>query len=372
MGRIQAIMASALLMVFIFVAANFRTMPEESESASLRRKLLAVSIDEPKDYALPPLALKWCGPSEQNRLNYRSCNKNGKFNKIPFMAGLTNGLKMLLLMVIESYERNECFFVSEENNHLLLREDKSQELSTFIGRYFEPIGLPQNDSWVELAISEDRVQDMSWEEVWIKMDKRRLHGELHNITSLDYYNLESTILKRVMLERMWRLQPQVRDGACQSLESHGLKDDYMAFSVRRGDKDTEGFAFTKPEKYIEAAEKVIKDHFYNVPPKIFVAADDCESLKEFRALRPEWIFESECDRSDGHNGFILSEMKHWTLEQTDEHYRKFFVELIGLAGARFYIGVSYTNVAWWAAYMRSHRWSHIFLDTQTENALNHW
>jgi hypothetical protein len=43
-------------------------------------------------------------------------------------------------------------------------------------------------------------------------------------------------------------------------------------------------------------------------------------------------------------------------------YRKFYVELIGLAGAKFYIGVSYTNVAWWTAYMRTYRWSHQFLD----------
>eukprot|EP00547_Thalassionema_nitzschioides_P007351 CAMPEP_0194210584 /NCGR_PEP_ID=MMETSP0156-20130528/8765_1 /TAXON_ID=33649 /ORGANISM="Thalassionema nitzschioides, Strain L26-B" /LENGTH=344 /DNA_ID=CAMNT_0038937947 /DNA_START=146 /DNA_END=1180 /DNA_ORIENTATION=+ len=344
-------------------------MSKKSESAPLRRKLLA---DEPKSYELPPEALRWCRPSEQNPLNYRSCDKNGKFNKIPFMAGLTNGLKMLLLMVIESYERNECFFVSEEHNHLLIREDKSQQLSTFIGRYFEHIGLSKHDSWVKLAVEEDRVQDMQWEEVWNKMEKRRIHGDLHNITSLSYHNLESTILKKVMLDRMWRLQPHVRDGACQSLESHGLKDEYMAFSVRRGDKGTEGFNFTKPEEYIEAAEQKVIEHFGGVVPKIFVAADDCESLKEFRALRPDWVFESECDQSAGHNGFILAEMKQWTLEETDEHYRKFFVELIGLAGAKFYIGVAYTNVAWWVTYMRLHRWSHLFLDTHTQSALDRW
>jgi len=316
MGRRQTLIASALLLVCIFAAVTFRAMSKEPESASLRRKLLAVSSDEPKTYELPPLAMKWCKPSEQNPLNYRSCDKNGKFNKIPFMAGLTNGLKMLLLMVMESYERGECFFVSEENNHLLKREDKSQELSTFIGRYFEPIGLSKHDSWVQLAIQENRVQDMDWQQVWMKVEDRRLHGELNTIKRLDYYDIESTLLKRVMLERMWHLQPHVRDGACESLESHGLKDEYMAFSVRRGDKDTEGFTFTKPEKYIEAAEQVIIDHFEGKTPKIFVAADDCESVKEFRALRPDWSFESECDRSEGHNGFVLAEMKHWTLEQT--------------------------------------------------------
>lgn len=371
MKHFYAILVSACLLASTVIdAANLRKSVVQQEEEPRRR--LVEEFNEIMNYELPDAAMKWCRPSEQNALNYHSCNEHGKFNVIPFMAGLTNGLKMMLLMVIESYERNECFYITEKNNHLLLREDKSQELSTFIGRYFEPIGLPEDDPWVQKAKDEGRVQAMTWEEVWNTDQKRRIHGIKHNITALDYYNLESTILKRVMLERMWRLQPHVRDASCRSLEQHGLKEDYMAFSVRRGDKDTEGFEFMKPERYIEEAEKVIQEHFYGVPPKIFVAADDCRMLEDFRNLRPNWHFVSECDRSDGHNGFILAEMKHWTLEQTDEHYRKFFVELIGLAGARFYIGVAYTNVAWWAAYMRPHRWSHIFLDTHTRNALDHW
>eukprot|EP00547_Thalassionema_nitzschioides_P007483 CAMPEP_0194202882 /NCGR_PEP_ID=MMETSP0156-20130528/2799_1 /TAXON_ID=33649 /ORGANISM="Thalassionema nitzschioides, Strain L26-B" /LENGTH=397 /DNA_ID=CAMNT_0038928499 /DNA_START=68 /DNA_END=1261 /DNA_ORIENTATION=+ len=393
----RAIIASALLSVFI-IATAVRLVSKAPETVSLRRKLLAepneevqvvtyesittgeipalsggsANTDEIKDYKLPAAALKWCQLSGQNPLHYRSCDENGTFNRIPFGAGLTNGLKMLLLMVIESYERNQCFFVTEANNPMLIREDKTQELSTFIGRYFEPIGLPEDDRWVQKALKENRVQDMTWQEVWNDMEKRRTHGNLHNITALHYHNIESTILKKVMLERLWRLLPPVRDDACRSLESHGLEEEYMAFSVRRGDKDTEGFEFMKPEKYIEAAESVVDEHFDGVMPKIFVAADDCKIMEEFRALRPEWIFESECDQSTGHNGFVLGEMKEWTLKQTDEHYRKFWVELIGLAGSKFYIGVAHTNVAWWAAYMRPHRWSHIFLDTHTENALNNW
>jgi hypothetical protein len=112
-------------------------------------------------------------------------------------------------------------------------------------------------------------------------------------------------------------------------------------------------------------------------PKIFVATDDCSVMKELRELRPDWTFVSECDRSDEHAaGFVLADMRKWTLEQTDEHFHKFFVELLGLAGAKFYIGVAYTNVAWWAAYMRPYRWSHQFLDKATKketmDTLNVW
>merc|ERR1711937_516086 len=137
---------------------------------------------------------------------------------------------------------------------------------------------------------------------------------------------------------MWRLLPQVRESSCTSLEKHGLNEEYLAFSVRRGDKDTEGFDFMSHENYIKSANKVIEDFFDNKVPKIFVATDDCSVMKEFRDLKPEWTFVSECDRSDGHSGFILADMKYWTLEQTDEHFRKFFVEVIGLAGAKYYIG----------------------------------
>jgi len=322
---------------------------------------------------LPEQAAKWCRPTEMNPLPYTNCDHEGTFNSIQFLAGLTNGLKMMLLSVIESFQQNRCFFVLEENNHLLIRDDKSQALDTFLGRYFEPIGLSQDDPLVKRAKADGRVESLKWQQVWDDGKKRRINGLYHNITSLGFVNIESTLLKRVMLERMWRLLPQVRENSCISLEvNHGLSEEYLAFSVRRGDKDTEGFEFTNPENYIEASTKVINDYFDGKVPKIFVATDDCSIMSNFRELKPEWNFVSECDRSDGHSGFILADMKHWTLEQTDEHFRKFFVEVLGLAGAKYYIGVAYTNVAWWAHYMRPHRWSHLFLDTNTENTLNNW
>jgi len=325
------------------------------------------------NWNLPEQAAKWCRPSEMNFLPYNRCDQGGTFNSINFMAGLTNGLKMMLLQVIESFEQNRCFFITEEHNHLLLRTDKSQQLDTFMGRYFEPIGLSQDDPLVKRAKADGRVNESKWQDVWDTSLKRRVHGMYYNITSLGMTNIEGTVLKRVMLERMWRLLPNVREASCTSLEeTHGLSDEYLAFSVRRGDKDTEGFDFVKPEAYITAAEKVVDDFFDRKLPTIFVATDDCDIMKNFRDLRPEWNFVSECDQSKDHKGFILSEMKDWTLEQTDEHFRKFFVEVLGLAGAKYYIGVAYTNVAWWAHYMRPHRWSHLFLDTNTENTLNNW
>lgn len=368
-------LAAAGLLLF---AGAFLFVSDESTSPVLRRSLQAADGSAkvaPKQYKLTEQAQTWCQPSVFPPLNYRSCNPDGVVMQIPFMAGLTNGLKFMLLQVISAYEQDRCFFITENHNHLLLREDKSQELDTFIGRYFEPIGLPKDDPIVKKARQEGRIEKSDWHDVWDTDIKRKTHGQFHNITSLGYENIESTQLKKVMLSRMWRLLPQVRDATCTSLENHNLEEEYLGFSVRRGDKDTEGFEFTKPQDYIVAAEEQAKQHFGGVMPRIFVATDDCAVMAELRALRPEWKFTSECDLSAGHNGFVLKEMKMWTLEQTDEHYRKFWVELLGLAGAKFYIGVSYTNVAWWAAYMRPYRWSHQYLDIPNRHiydTLNAW
>jgi hypothetical protein len=95
---------------------------------------------------------------------------------------------------------------------------------------------------------------------------------------------------------MWRLVPLVRNSACLALEQHGLHQDYMAFTVRRGDeKALEHFQITSSEEYILAAEKAILTHFGGVLPQFFVATDDCSVLSEFRALRQSWSFVRQCD-----------------------------------------------------------------------------
>jgi hypothetical protein len=321
MGRSSKIIAAAALMIF---AGTFMLVSQnDSAGPVLRRSLSALSagaaeqVQSPiKKYRLPEQAQSWCEPSVFPPLNYNSCNPEDTVYQIAFMAGLTNGLKMMLLMVIAAFEENKCFFVTENHNHLLIREDKTQELETFLGRYFEPIGISKTDPIVKKARQENRIQKMDWQDYWNHEEKRRTHGRLNNITSLGYENIESTILKKVMLQRMWRLLPQVREDSCSSLEMHNLEEEYMAFSVRRGDKDTEGFEFSKPQDYIGAAEQARDAHFGGKMPKIFVATDDCAVMGELRSMRPEWLFESECDRSDGHSGFILADMKKWTLAQT--------------------------------------------------------
>jgi hypothetical protein len=142
------------------------------------------------------------------------------------------------------------------------------------------------------------------------------------------------------------------------LEAHGLGDDYLAFSVRRGDKDTEKHTtISKTEEYIAMAEVVIRFDFGGVVPRIFVATDDCDVMGELRALRPEWTFVSECDHVSSHGGFVIEDMAEWTPDETDAHFMKFFVELYGIVAAKIVIGVSYTNVTWWSYFMREGEYS---------------
>lgn len=186
----KAVASLGLLFVFAAVMCikhqGSTTTFTSKNTYSLRRSLAEASSPEQhiKKYKLPDQAQAWCEPSRFPPLNYYSCNPNDIVHQVPFMAGLTNGLKMMLLMVIGTFEKNRCLFVTENHNHLLMRDDKSQELETFIGRYFEPIGLALDDPIVKKARKEGRVQVLKWMDYWDDSRTRRTHGMLHNITSL--------------------------------------------------------------------------------------------------------------------------------------------------------------------------------------------
>ena len=222
---------------------------------------------------------------------------------------------MTLMAVIGAFEENKCFFVEEAwDNPLLHRNDASQQLQSFVGRYFEPIGLPKNDPIVVNARSEGRIQVINWRDFWGTPDKRALHERIRNITSLRRTHGKYYLEEEYAPTYMWRLLPQVRNDSCTSIEWHSLdNDEYLVFSVRRG----EALEFTKTQDYIDAVEEACAKHYGGKMPKIFVATDDCAVMGELREKRPDWVFTSECDRSNGHNqGFMLTDMRQWTLEET--------------------------------------------------------
>ena len=296
-------------------------------------------------FDLPPAADQWCGPPILPPLDYHDCPDDEKVNQLHFIGGLTNSLKFTLLGAIQAYEMNRCFTV-DENNHLIQRSDPSQALTIFTTRYFEPIGLGNDDPRVVEARRKGKIDDRHWRDVWDTQQARKGAKLLFDVPALNYTNIEGHDLKRQMMRRVWRPLPAVREATCTRLEEHGLHEPFIAFGVRRGDKTLEGFTFSKAKQYIQEAQKAITKHFDGKTPKIFVATDDCAAMQEFRRLRPDWIFVSECPGESDDNsitGFVLREMKDWTLDQTDAHYRKFFVELYASAIAKVFIGVTYTN-----------------------------
>mmetsp|Transcript_18493 Transcript_18493/g.26585 ORF Transcript_18493/g.26585 Transcript_18493/m.26585 type:complete len:184 (-) Transcript_18493:254-805(-) len=183
------------------------------------------------------------------------------------------------------------------------------------------------------------------------------------------------MLKKIVMRRMWRLKPDIRERVCSRLESYGLGKEFITFSIRRGDKVHEQFAkLVGMDQYINAAEVAIVEQFGGVPPSIFVATDDCQIMSKLREIRPGWRFVSECDEHDA-SGFDLRRVRAWNEDETDEHFYKFFTELYAMASAKYFIGVAYTNVSWWAFFMRQTRHNFVLLDAKhgcVDCVFNHW
>lgn len=369
------------IVLFFLIALCFSSTAADTVKGnehSLRRRLQEDSanasdpIEQVQDeksleeYNLPGSAAEWCSPPILPPLPYEECKDKTKVNSVPLYGGLTNSLKMVLLGAIKSFEEDRCFFVDESGSALGRRDDPTQAIDSIINRYFEPIGVKADSELVQNAKSNKAIAVRDWTVVWNIIRNRRQYGEIYNIDSLNYSNIEGHNLKHVMLRRMWRPLPKVRHETCTSLGEHVKGDEFMTFSVRRGDKGTENFAFATTQQYIDMAEKAIRSHFGGQVPTIFVATDDCTIMKEFREMRPNWMFVSECDKDDtlGRSGFALRDMKEWTKEHTDAHFSKFFVELYAMATAKYFIGVWYTNVSWWAQFMReADRTTFLMLDT---------
>jgi hypothetical protein len=291
-----------------------RRLQEQQPSQALASIATAATTQAFK-YNLPGTAAEWCTPPILPPLPYDECIDKSTINSVPLYGGLTNSLKMVLLGTILSFEEGRCFFVDESESELIQRSNPNESLDSFINRYFEPIGLPANSPIVTKAKENNAISVRDWKVVWSETRNRRMYGQTYNIDSLHYPTIEGHHLKRVMLRRMWRPLPNIRHETCTGLANHVQGDEFMTFSVRRGDKASEEhFSYATAQQYIDMAEQAIPGHFGGKVPTIFVATDDCTVMKEFREMRPNWKFVSECDkaRTVGHAGFALTDMKQWS------------------------------------------------------------
>lgn len=358
------------------VAFEYKRDHKKPMPATLIKQKNLAHYGEIMPFALPDRASDWCMSPGLKSLDYKECDPNLPINRIPLLGGLTNALKFVLLGAIKSYEEGRCFFIDDSNSHLVTKATPSSNKISVIQRYFEPMGLEPNSRLVKSAIAENRVETKDWTKVWVNLKDRRIRDSRHFIEYLAKSELDGHTLKFITLVRMWRPKPFVRDSACFALENHGLSKDYLALSVRRGDKHKmEHVVIPKVGQYVDAAEEAIRDSFGGTQPKIFVATDDCNVMQEFRSLRPAWEFISQCDlkENSADSGFSYADMVNWKPDEIDRHYSKFMVELIGLASAKFVIGVSYTNVAWWILFMRRGAMHEIhFLDDEEKKSPGYW
>jgi len=244
---------------------------------------------------------------------------------------------------------------------LAAREAPEETVNPFLERYFEPIGLPKTSEKVQTAARSGKIFEPNYHQIQFHEYGKRSGGlqkedypdrhKKRNIEYLGLWDKDNIWLKKHVMRRMLRILPERRREACTRLKQHGLDDKFIALSVRRGDKVLEYAVESSMQPYIDSVETAVRTHFKGRVPTIFVASDDCSVMKELRELRKHWNFVSECDKLNSH-GFVISEMKHWTLQETDDHYNKFLTELIAMATASFWIGVSTTNVSLFVYFMR--------------------
>jgi len=365
-----AVVAAALYLSWIPVDTRRRITTKGSISG---RRNITMS------FKLPSSAVDWCAEPKLPPFDYYQCEDKSTINRIPLYGGLTNSLKLLLLGAILSFEEDRCFVVDESTSALAKRDNPEHRFnSSFYERYFSPVGLldaSQTNSKPSSAVLRTR----DWKETWGNWThNRRIKSKLNTIDSLGVKGVDGHLLKRYILRRLWRPLPWIRENVCTELEdqlsrntasrSGSSRDDFIAFSVRRGDKVQENFTFATLDQYIVAAEKAAVKHFhggrdekdiYNNPkkmPTIFVATDDCTVMRDFRSRRPNWNFVTACDDTTNHqskDGFRANDMTRWDPEATDAHFQKFMLELFAMASAKYFIGVLYTNVTWWVLFMRS-------------------
>lgn len=331
--------------------AVFKTRERESPDAwgrllrqdpkTVKRKAKTLDFDLPRWGSAT-----WCNAPSELPLDFENCKHDAMVNIIQLHGGLTSALKQLLFGAMYSFEANRCFFVDESDHELRLREDKSQEHESLLSEYFEPIGLPRDSSILLNAIANNmtKVVDVM-EHVYAHKHRRRVFKDKTTIANLNYRERDGHFLKKVIMRRLWRPLPEVRNHTCSTLERvHKLNKDYIALSVRRGDAK----GSIDLQRYLYETGRAIDDFFDKKPPRIFVATDDCTVMTEFRRLRPHWKFVSECDVhpnsiKDGNDPDALANVRQWTKIDTEAHFEKFLVELYGMALAKVFIGVSTTD-----------------------------
>jgi len=381
------------LIAFALLASTFGTLTgkysddEQTRSRTLRRRrqLLLTdprSVDLREHHAAARSNVEykgisnaqWCRKPETDEIpapeiDFNSCPAENQILRLDVFGGMCAELNKVLKTALWAYTDGMCLYVDQVEGKrpfakLGYRGDSSPFINNLLDRYFVHMGLSKaeykhrmrnHESALVISpeLSEINTHEFSQHGGYLSAD-HEMRYRPRSIESLGYNEVDSISLKKHFLRRLFRIKEKVMHESCARLSAHpGLESEYIALSVRRGDKEKEFKLIETAQPYIEKAEHAAATHFDGIVPAIFVATDDCNVMAELREARPMWHFVSECDNlSDEVNGFVFKEMKDWTEEQTDTHFHKFITELIALASAKYFIGVSTTNVTYWVYFMR--------------------
>mmetsp|Transcript_781 Transcript_781/g.947 ORF Transcript_781/g.947 Transcript_781/m.947 type:complete len:394 (-) Transcript_781:12-1193(-) len=359
-----ALFALAAIVAVVNIATNarrHRTLVQLRSEAVKEQRRRVVQVlkteNETLSKTLRSAAHSYCDGNdlvEYPLPKYDKCPSNSTLNIIPFHEGMTTGLRYVLLGALMSFQESRCFAISKDPK-------KPLDLlsSSILTEYFEEIGLAHDDNFVKKAMMDGRYEVRNWKQLLSDVMLSRIEAIKYDYHTFAYthpkHAVDGLTLKRDFLRHMWHLLPLYRENVCITLKDEEIFDtDYIALSIRRGDLSKKLESVKTMGEYIRETERVLPLIFdKGQTPKIFVATDDCAMVDILRKHRPHWTIKSQCDQLNiMQKGYSKDELKALTKEQRDEHFRKFFVELYALAFSKVFIGVSHTNVAWFAYMMR--------------------
>lgn len=341
---------------------------------------------------------QWCQNPISERDNdkllpFKNCNRNSRIFRLDIFGGMTSYLNKILKVAIWAFEEDACFYIDEEAGtdwskpaKLGYRKPEENTIIPFLDRYFEHMGISkeqyedmvkankilskwspdEKDKVFSPTIYEINKHAFGSDRSQLTEKNDEVRHRLKSLEKISYVNIDNIVLKKLFLRRLFRIKPHILNNSCKILSDRNLDNEYIALSVRRGDKITETELVETVDPYIEKAEIAIQTHFAGVPPTFYVATDDCSVMQEFQEARPNWNFVGECNSVTEELGFVFKEMWFWDIEQTDSHFEKFITEMIAMASAKYFIGVSTTNVSYWIYFMRhvnAHDDSFVFVDT---------
>jgi len=156
-------------------------------------------------------------------------------------------------------------------------------------------------------------------------------------------NLHGTLLENcVKLNQMiWNYQPEALKEIEYLISTLDLKEAYISFHIRRGDKIYES-DYIDCKKYIEKSEKQTDIRV------AFIATDDYTVIEEIRTDFPQWkLFTLTTPEERGYDQYVFNEM---TPEQKRKELIKLFATVEIMSKSALFVGTMSSNIGMYMAW----------------------